>query len=566
MKIKYYKFQEESISDIKKDPKGKDWPVVYIINNKNEAYIGETISAYNRTLQHLANPKRRFLKELHIIEDDNFNKSATLDIESSLIELMSADEKFKLQNSNSGLVFHKYNNMHKFSQESPFFKQLWNMLKQRKLVNKEIEEIKNSDIFKYSPYKSLNSDQINARDSIITKLSNSVVKGEKFMGVVSGVAGTGKTILATYLVKLLTDPNFYNLDFNPEDSSYIQSLIELHNYAPNFKIGYIVPMDSLRSTMKRVFKAIKGLPVKIIMSPKDIVDSEYLDLVIVDEAHRLRRRKNLVSGAFPAFSKANIKLGLDPNAGTELDWILLKSKHQIFFYDRFQTIRPTDIRKEQFKKVLDNCSFEYILEAQMRSLGGEEFYNYIKDIFTNKNPKPKSFDKNFEFKLFDNISDMRIDIMKKDKNPDIGLSKMVAGYAWQWKSKKDKKGTPYDKRTIDIKIDNEEFIWNTTPNDWINSENSINEMGCIHTVQGYDLNYIGIVMGNEISYDKAKNKIIVIKDNYYDIMGKRSINEYDELFEYITNIYITLFSRGIKGVYVYICDKDLKDYLKQYFL
>ena len=177
------------------------------------------------------------------------------------------------------------------------------MLKQRKLVNKEIEEIKNSDIFKYSPYKSLNSDQINARDSIIRKLSDSVVKGEKFMGVVSGVAGTGKTILATYLVKLLTDSNFYNLDFNPEDSSYIQSLIELHNYAPNFKIGYIVPMDSLRSTMKRVFRAIKDLPVKIIMSPKDIVDSEYLDLVIVDEAHRLNRRKNLVSGAFPAFSK-----------------------------------------------------------------------------------------------------------------------------------------------------------------------------------------------------------------------------------------------------------------------
>ena len=202
----------------------------------------------------------------------------------------------------------------------------------------------------------------------------------------------------------------------------------------------------------------------------------------------------------------------------------------------------------------------------MRSLGGEEFYNYIKDIFTNKNPKPKTFDKNFEFKLFDNISDMRIDIMEKDKNPDIGLSKMVAGYAWQWKSKKDKKGTPYDKRTVDIRIDNEEFTWNTTPNDWINSENSINEMGCIHTVQGYDLNYIGIVMGNEISYDKAKNKIVVIKDNYHDIMGKRSINEYDELFEYITNIYITLFSRGIKGVYVYICDKNLKDYLKQYFL
>ncbi len=102
------------------------------------------------------------------------------------------------------------------------------------------------------------------------------------------------------------------------------------------------------------------------------------------------------------------------------------------------------------------------------------------------------------------------------------------------------------------------LVWNSTNIDWVSSENSINEVGCIHTIQGYDLNYAGVIIGPELSYDDTIHQIIVDQKKYKDINGKRSITEPSELRQYILNIYKTLLTRGIKGTYVYIVDEKLR--------
>lgn len=89
-------------------------------------------------------------------------------------------------------------------------------------------------------------------------------------------------------------------------------------------------------------------------------------------------------------------------------------------------------------------------------------------------------------------------------------------------------------------------------------------MGCIHTVQGYDLNYCGVIIGPEIDYDFSKNEIIVDKDKYKDTMGKTKLSNEEELRTYIKNIYQVLLTRGIKGTYIYICNKNLREYFKKY--
>ncbi len=108
--------------------------------------------------------------------------------------------------------------------------------------------------------------------------------------------------------------------------------------------------------------------------------------------------------------------------------------------------------------------------------------------------------------------------------------------------------------------------WNSVSDDFINSPNAINEVGCIHTTQGYDLNYSGIILGNEITYDKFQEEIVIVKENYFDKNGKNSIAKQEDLKNFILNIYKTIMLRGIKGTYVYVCDANLREYFSRHII
>ena len=188
----------------------------------------------------------------------------------------------------------------------------------------------------------------------------------------------------------------------------------------------------------------------------------------------------------------------------------------------------------------------------MRVKGGEEYINFIETLFEQKNEKDINFS-DYEFKIYDELEIMINDI--KEKNKKHGLSRVVAGYAWPWHTKKGSKD-------YDIDINGLKLIWNSKAIDWVNSPNSINEVGCIHTVQGYDLNYVGVIIGPEISYDKKNDKLIINREKYLDINGRKGVTDINELKEYIINIYKTLLTRGIFGTYVYIVDEDLRNYFQ----
>jgi len=106
--IKTFPFNKEDFDQIKNYKFGKNWPVVYVLEDKREIYIGQTVNAYSRSKQHYENPERSKLKNIHIITDEEFNISAALDIESWLIQYIAADGVFILQNGNGGLKNHNY--------------------------------------------------------------------------------------------------------------------------------------------------------------------------------------------------------------------------------------------------------------------------------------------------------------------------------------------------------------------------------------------------------------------------------------------------------------------------
>ena len=567
--ISTLKFNDGVSNNLRRIKHGTNWPVVYIINNETEAYVGETTDVSIRSNQHLANKVRRNLKNINVIADDTFNKSSILDLESFLIKYMSADKKFKLQNGNGGLQNHNYYQREMYEKK---FKEIWIQLKSKGLVQNDLRMIENSDLFKYSPYKSLTVDQYMIVNDILSILANDVNKGNKSTFLVHGGFGTGKTILGIYLIKLLSqikDPSQIEIEEDQVEQS-LSDIMKINDAVDDLNIGLVIPMDNLRTTLKKVFKDIKGLSPKMVLSPHDVGKSDTIyDLLIVDEAHRLRRRKNLTQ--YGTFDENNRKMNLGKD-GTELDWILLKSKYQIFFYDENQSIKPTDVRKEDFDKLMLRKNFHpYFLETQLRCmLGGNEYIDYVKSIFSNNPPEKKIRFKKYDFKIFDNVNEMVENIKQKDK--EFGLCRNVAGYAWSWKSKGKKLPMHLTQKDIDdivnndiydLDIDGYKYIWNTKPTDWINSPNSVNEIGSIHTTQGFDLNYTGLIIGNDLRYDDINNKIIVDRKNYFDSKGKADTTD-EELLEYLLNIYSTMCTRGILGTYIYVCDEKLRNYLKKY--
>lgn len=554
-----YPFTKDSLNKIEKNPWVKNqWPLVYFIQNDSVkiAYVGESTNALSRIKNHLSNPERCKLDRISIIGSDKFNKSATLDIESNLIQYITAEGTFTLQNGNYGLINHNYYQQDLYKN---LFHEVWNKLIERKIVTKSLSEIENSELFKYSPYKALNEDQYNSvleiLDGLTTKKSNRIF--------ISGSAGTGKTILATYLIKLLNSEveNFHSDDYNEDEIKEINYIKEFRLKYPNAKIGLVVAMTSLRQSLESVFRKIPGLKASMVINPSDTFKSqEKYDLLIVDEAHRLRKYKNI--SWMGAFRKNNQKLGLD-DSGTELDWIIANSKNQLFFYDSAQSVKPSDVDSEKFSELLrDNKSLRLELKSQMRVKGGNNYIQFVDDLLHVKRVESSKYhEENYELMVFDNFNDLYNELDKKENA--FGLCRMIAGYSWPWKSNP-KQNPPPDPSTTDIDLDGLSFKWNSTDKDWINSENAFNEIGCIHTTQGYDLNYTAVIFGKEINYDKKTNQLIIDSNNYYDINGKKGISDIDTLKGYIINIYKTIMYRGIKGTFIYACNSDLRDYLKEH--
>jgi len=522
--IKTFAFNESGFEQLKHESYqyGVDWPVVYIIEDSEnkEAYVGETINVFSRSKQHYDLPERKKLKNIHVITGSTYNKSATLDLESSLIQYMAADGSRVLQNANGGLKNHNFYDKEVYQSK---LATIWGWLKKQKIVHKEIIDIENSDLFKYSPYKSLTESQANFVKDIFADIKDN--KATTY--IVNGQPGTGKTVLATYLVKYLKE----------------------HKETKHLKIGLVIPVGSLRKTIKSVFTNIKGLSAKMVVTPSEVAREDF-DLVIVDEAHRLKRRKNL-GAAFGAYDKTNIALGLDKEA-THLDWIMKKSKSQVFFYDKDQSVMPSDIGPDQFSVVK---ALHYNLTEQLRVAAGEKYINFIINLLNVRNTDV-GFGKH-DLKLYDNLQKMVDDIKKKDKK--FGLSRMVAGYAWPWVSNPNRSESPAE---FDIEIDGCKLKWNSVAEDWVNSVNSVNEVGCIHTTQGYDLNYVGVIIGPELSYDPILKQMVVNKSHYHDRNGHAGVTDPKELERYIINIYKTLLVRGIKGTYIYVVDENLREYFR----
>ncbi|MCT4561314.1 MAG: DUF2075 domain-containing protein [Crocinitomicaceae bacterium] len=529
------------------------YPLVYFLNDDKtkNAYVGETTDVLKRMKAHAKTEGKKDLTSVNLILSERFNKSATLDIEANLIRYINADGTFNLKNGNLGIANHKYYQQKEVYWE--LFTDIWDSLRSMGVVRHSLDHIDNSDLFKYSPYKSLSSEQVSSLKLILECLLDDNAK----VSLIQGGAGTGKSILAIFLFKLLnTDLEDFNYaDFDDEDAELFSLLKRVKFRFGDLRMALVIPMASFRKTISNVFKNIQGLSKSMVIGPSDLAKQKY-DLVIVDEGHRLRRRVNL-GPYFKPFDVTCEQLGLDNMKASELDWVIMQSQTALIFYDPKQSIKPSDVQRERFVELEEDISTRReTLKTQFRCKGGNEYVDLITQIFESSSKEVKKYQsKEYECILFNDLNQMVEEIKKREKID--GLSRLVAGYAWEWISNK-------DKEAFDIEIDDCKLKWNSVNIDWVNSKNSINEVGCIHTTQGYDLNYAGVIIGPELDFDFNTNQFVIYKDRYKDKAGKNTIKDDNVLKEYIINIYKTILLRGVKGTFIYVCNENLRNYFNQF--
>ncbi|HUH53663.1 MAG TPA: DNA/RNA helicase domain-containing protein [Microbacteriaceae bacterium] len=548
------------------EAKASNWPVVYTLDDNKEVYVGESLNGVSRMRQHLQTTQKQHLQQVQVVIDETFNKSVCLDLESFLIRMFAGDGKFAVLNKNIGITDAQYFNRDDYQTT---FEGLFEELRRNGYFTRSLPEILNSDLFKLSPFKALTTDQAIAVEDILEGLFDDLESNKKSTIVVQGDPGTGKTILAIYLIKLLSDiQNSAPFDDYEPDSIYSDFFADgFRELLTDFRIGFVIPQQSLRSSVSAVFAKTPGLDPEWILTPFEVGEAKQdFDLLIVDEAHRLNQLSAQSMGTLTKkFREINERLfGEAGRTSNQLDWIRAKSRHQIFLFDVAQTVRPSDLPRQTLETLQTKTKAEsrfYPLTTQMRVKAGSDYVGFVKQLLTGDVLESKDFGE-YDFRFFDDFDEMYAAVQNREQ--EVGLSRLLAGYAWKWQSRK-------DRSKFDIELGQHKLRWNISTTDWINSSNPTEEVGSIHTIQGYDLNYAGVIIGGDLRLDTLTGKTVFDRSSYFDARGKSNNNileiKYDDsdLLEYVRNIYSVLLTRGILGTYVYVVDEALRSKFQDLF-
>lgn len=356
-------------------------------------------------------------------------------------------------------------------------------------------------------------------------------QNKKKVYIIHGGPGTGKTVLAiNMLVAILNmDQNVMYVTKNSAPREvYRKKLTE-----GKYRKAYI---DNL-------FKGSGSFTEAI---------SDDFDCLIVDEAHRLNEK----SGMFQNLGENQVKE------------IINAAKTSIFFVDDFQMVTTKDIGStneiKKWCRFFDAQVYEDTLISQFRCNGSDSYLSWIDNVLEINPEATDEFDCDYDIRICDTPEEVRQLILEKNKINN--KSRMVAGYCWNWI-----KEGKNDSHIHDIQIGDFEMSWNLgSSSTWAIDPESVNEIGCIHTCQGLEFDYVGVIIGEDMRYDdgiitdftkraRTDQSLKGIK-GLYKKNKEEALNVADRI---IKNTYRTLLTRGQKGCYIYCVDENLKSYLKE---
>ena len=369
------------------------------------------------------------------------------------------------------------------------------------------------------------------------RIANQSDSSTKQVMLIDGGPGTGKSVLAINLLVQLTAQGLV--------AQYVT-----RNSAPREVFQAMLEKSLTKKTIGSLFKS-SGSYTK---SPLGSVDA-----LIVDEAHRLTE-----------------KTGIFKQGDNQVKEIIKSSNFSIFFIDEDQQIRWDDFGdKDEIRTQANKFNaevHELQLESQFRCNGSDGYLSWLDNtlgIRDTANPTLDHID--YDFRVFDCPNSLRQSIVSHHKKPS--KARMVAGYCWDWKSKSEN-----DLSIMDVKIPEYgfEMQWNLVEDgqSWIIRPNSIEQIGCIHTCQGLELDYVGVIIGKDFVVRKGTVKTDALKRAKTDhsIWGYKKLLKENEkearkkADRIIKNTYRTLMTRGQKGCYIFCVDPETNQYFKDFVL
>ena len=556
----------------------KDYPTVYIHNWKNkdkyEVYVGETNDIMRRTLQHFDRKndcnswQHNLLKDdasLYVIAHPRFNKSLTLDIENKLMHYLSGtDNVSKICNARGN----PQNEYYPIEEFDSIFKNIWKELnKLNSTLFLPQNKIMDSALFKASPLHKLKGKQIIYKEQIISTIENSLISGKQNqLLLVEGSAGTGKTVLMSSIFYDLINRVYME---TYEDSKLKRDLdcaiVVNHNEQLKVYKGIIDKLSLNKSNDERVFKATSLLNQFVTREENVKPKREKLyDVIFVDEAHLLLTRYN------QAFDSKHFE------TCNQLNELLKCAKVVVAMLDPFQVLNTEqyldDDIIEEYRKMSSLKSI--VLDEQLRMQCNKKIQNWIYNFAFNDELNPLTKKRgNYEIKIFDTPEELENAIRLKANNKDTSLSRIVATYDWEYNGN----SSPKDKKKWDVFIPKDKPTWRRPWNyeiigknddsiSWAENPRTINEIGSIYTIQGFDLNYVGVIIGPSTVLRDGK-----IKHEPSESMNDRAIRRrtlQDGSMKSFADKFLrhelgVLLSRGVNGLYIYACDEQLREALKE---
>lgn len=360
------------------------------------------------------------------------------------------------------------------------------------------------------------------------QLASQASEDNKQVFIVEGGPGTGKSVLAINLLVELTKREYV--------AQYVT-----RNSAPREVYKTKLTGSFSKSRIDNMFTGSGSFHA---------VEPNTFDCLIVDEAHRLNEK----SGMFSHLGENQIKE------------IIAGSKISVFFIDENQRVTLKDIgEKEEIRFWATHSKAtitELDLESQFRCNGSDGYLAWLDNTLQINETANKTLeDIDYDFKVIDDPQELH-DLIK-EKNKEKNKARMLAGYCWKWISKR-------KPELKDIVINDYEVTWNldTDGQAWMIKPNSVSEVGCIHTSQGLEVDYVGVIIGPDLIV--RNGEVITVPEErastdksvhgWKKLMKENPVATKARLDQIIKNTYRTLMTRGQKGCYIYCTDPETQEY------
>lgn len=562
-------FEKDSINQFKRNYQTNenkkyilDYPTVYIVSDeskqKYDVYVGETSDIYRRTIQHMVqDPTTREdwrelanseTAEMMIIGHEYFNKSLTLDIENRLMLYLSSVENVKQLYNRRSNQQNEYYTSEKFEE---IFTKVWKELHRKNSLLFPVENvIKDSAVFKASPFHKLTREQINAKEEIKAQILEVLKTGlDRQLILVTGAAGSGKTVLLSSL--------FYELfqDITDEDDQY--QFGELDNYL-------LVNHDQQLTVYREIARKLNlinkqnnsrvGKPTSFINSNSP---DKKVDVILVDEAHLLwTQGKQSYQGK------------------NQLIDLLDRAKVVVAVFDIDQVLNTNQYWEQSSLESLESYTAATInLEKQMRINSSPQTVRWIRNIVDEYTIGEIPEDPGYDLRIFDNPQDLENSIREKAIETDRGLSRIIATFDWKYvQGKKPENENCWMVRDKDwampwnLQLEEEDKVQKRKNKglSWAEQPHTINEVGSTYTIQGFDLNYAGLIIGPSVQY--RNGKVVFNRDGSQNKNATQKRTMQDGSSESLAETLLknelnVLLTRGVNGLYIYAVDEGLRNAL-----